>query len=245
MAVVLVTGATSGIGKAIALAFAARGDNLVLVGRSTERGLEVRQACENLGVRSVFLPLDVTAPDAPKTMVDEAESRFGRLDVACNNAGWQEPRAPLGDQDDATFDRVFDTNVRAVMRGMRAQLAVMVPRRSGVIINVGSVSAVRNPNRGLSLYSASKAALASMTRSAAMEYGPLGVSINLVSPGRIVTPMMLAAGVGSVEAIAETLPVRRIGEPADVAAAVLWLASPQAGYVIGHDLRVDGGFCAT
>jgi NAD(P)-dependent dehydrogenase (short-subunit alcohol dehydrogenase family) len=243
--VVLVTGATSGIGRATALAFAALGDSVIVAGRNIERGKAVVRECSAVGGEAVFLEADVTAPTAPAEMVALARSRYGRLDVACNNAGWQEPRRPLADQPAEVYARVFDTNVGAVVRAMSAQLHCMVEQRSGVIVNVGSASASRNPNVGLALYSASKAALASFTRSAAMEYGPLGVRVNLVTPGRIVTPMMTGAGIADSAAIAAALPARRMGDPEDVARAITWIASPDASFVLGADLRVDGGFGAT
>jgi NAD(P)-dependent dehydrogenase (short-subunit alcohol dehydrogenase family) len=113
-----------------------------------------------------------------------------------------------------------------------------------VIVNNASVSGVRNPNPGLALYSASKAAAISLTRSAAMEYAPHGIRINAVSPGRIVTPMMLASGIADMGAVAAGLPARRMGQPEEVAEAVAWLASDAAGFVFGHNLCCDGGFLA-
>ena len=117
--------------------------------------------------------------------------------------------------------------------------------RGGVIINNASVSGVRNPNPGLALYSASKAAVVSLTRSAAIEYAPLGIRINAVSPGRVETPMMLASGIADMSVVAAGLPVRRLGKPEEVAEAVVWLASDAASFVVGHNLCVDGGFLAT
>lgn len=245
MRVVLVTGATSGIGRATVRAFAALGDSVVAVGRNAERGNAVAAECAALSGEAVFFEGDVTAPSMAADVVAFACRRYGRLDVACNNAAWQEPRRPLAEQPHDVYERVFDTNVGAAVRAMRAQLGRMLEQGAGVIVNVGSVSASRNPNAGLSLYSASKAALASLTRSAAMEYGPFGIRINLVSPGRVQTPMMMGAGVGDVGAIAASLPARRIGHPEDVAAAITWLASADASFVFGADLRVDGGFGAT
>ncbi len=243
--VALVTGATSGIGRATALAFARRGASVVIVGRDAERGRTVRGECRTFGAPSEFLRADLAAAGEPEEMVARALELFGRLDIAVNNAGYQEPRAPLAQQSDGTFERVFVTNVRALFQAMRAEIkAMLAAGGGGRIVNVASVSALRNPNPGLALYSASKAAVLSLTRSAAMEYAPQGIRINAVSPGRVVTPMMLGAGLADLEAIAAGLPLRRMGEPEEVAEAILWLASEAASFVVGHNLCADGGFLA-
>jgi NAD(P)-dependent dehydrogenase (short-subunit alcohol dehydrogenase family) len=240
--VVLITGATSGIGRAAALVFARDGASLVIVGRDEARGAEICRACVDAGGQAAWFRADVARPEDLGAMVDFAVARFGRLDVAFNNAAYQEPRAALADQSDETFTRVFDTNVRSVFGAMKAEIAVMLRQGSGVIVNNASVSGVRNPNAGIALYAASKAAVISLTRSAAMEYAPSGIRINAVSPGRIVTPMMLASKIADMSAVAAGLPARRMGEAEEVAAAVRWLASDAASFVIGHNLCVDGGF---
>lgn len=243
--IVLVTGATSGIGEATARAFARSGATVVAVGRNREKGAAVAAECAAAGgVGSLFLAADVTEPEAMSGVVGQVMERFGRLDVAFNNAGWQEPRAPLDEQPDAVFDQVFDTNVRALFLAMKAEIVVMRGQGGGVVINNASVSGVRNPNPGLSLYAASKAAALALTRSAAMEYAPQGIRINAVSPGRIVTPMMLGSKIADMSVVAAGLPARRLGQPEEVAEAVLWLASDAASFVIGHNFCVDGGFLA-
>lgn len=243
--IVLVTGATSGIGEATARAFARSGATVVAVGRNREKGAVVAAECAAAGgVGSLFLAADVTEPEAMSGVVGQVMERFGRLDVAFNNAGWQEPRAPLDEQPDAVFDQVFDTNVRALFLAMKAEIAVMRGQGGGVVINNASVSGVRNPNPGLSLYAASKAAALALTRSAAMECAPQGIRINAVSPGRIVTPMMLGSKIADMSVVAAGLPARRLGQPEEVAEAVVWLASDAASFVIGHNFCVDGGFLA-
>lgn len=237
--VALVTGGTSGIGRATARALAARGADCLIVGRDRARGAAAVAECEAAGARAAFLAAD---PAQPAAAVEEAVKRFGRLDIAFNNAGHQERRAPLHEQPETVYDTVFDTNVRAVFLLLQAEVAQMLRQGGGVIVNNVSVSGVRNPNPGLSLYSASKAALLSLTRSAAMEYAPQGIRINAVSPGRVETPMMLNSGIADMAAVAAGLPIRRMGRPEEVAEAVVWLASPASSFVVGHNLCTDGGF---
>lgn len=176
-----------------------------------------------------------------RTAIERSVEKFGRVDIAFNNAGMQERRAPLAEQTLNVFDDVFQTTVRALFDAMKAPLAQMLKQGEGTIINNASVSGVRNPNPGLSVYSASKAAVISLTRSAAMEYAPAGIRINAISPGRVETQMMLSSGIADMEAI-RALPLRRMGKPEEVAEAVVWLPSPAASFVVGHNLCADGGF---
>lgn len=241
---VLVTGATSGIGAATARAFARRGAGLMIVGRDAARGAEVRRACAELGGEALFFAADVSQPDDVQRMFAFVLDNFGRIDIAFNNAGFQEPRTPFADQSDEIYERVFGTNTRALFYAMRGEIALMLKQGGGVIMNNASVSGIRNAYPGLSLYSAFKAAAISMTKSAAMEYAPHNIRINALSPGRILTPMLRASKIADIEVVAAGLPARRMGEPEDAAEAVLWLASDAAAFVIGHNLCVDGGFLA-
>lgn len=240
--VALVTGGGSGIGRGAALALARKGAAVVIAGRRETEGQEVAGEIRGLGADALFLRTDVRRREEVAALTDLIVERFGRLDIAFNNAGYQEPRAPLAEQTADQYDVVFDTNVRALFDCMQQQLRVM--RAGGVIVNNTSVSGMRNPNPGLALYSAAKAAAISLTRSAAMEYAPHGIRINAVAPGRIVTDMMMRAGIADPSLIAAGLPARRMGEPEEVAAAVVWLASDAASFVHGHVLSVDGGFLA-
>ncbi len=240
----LVSGASSGIGRATALALAREGAAVFLVGRDRERGEAAASTCAEFGAPAFFFAADLSRPGQAAAMVEAALQRFGRLDIAFNNAGMQERRALLAEQPDGVFERVVATNLRALFLAMKAEIAAMLRHGGGVIVNNASVSGVRNPNPGLALYAASKAAAISLTRSAAMEYAPHGIRINAVSPGRVETPMMLASGIDDMAAVAMGLPLRRMGRPEEVAAAVLWLASDAASFVVGHNLAVDGGFLA-
>ncbi len=243
--VCLVTGATSGIGRATALCMASEGASAVIVtGRRRGLGETLANDIRRTGADSLFVAADVTREAEIAATVEQAVARFGRLDAVFNNAGFQEQRAPLVEQTDAVFTQVFDTNVRAVFHALRHQIPALLASGGGAIVNNTSVSGMRNPNPGLALYGASKAALISLTRAAAMEYAPSGIRINAVAPGRVVTDMMLGSGIADMRSVAAGLPLRRMGHPEEVATAVVWLMSDEASFVVGHVLATDGGFLA-
>lgn len=240
--VCLVTGGGSGIGRATALQMAAEGAAAVIIaGRRREQGEAVAGECRDAGAEALFVQTDVTREAEVARLVEATVSRFGGLDVVFNNAGHQERRAPLVEQTDDIFTAVFDGNVRSVFHCLRHQLPAMEAKGGRIVVNA-SVSGVRNPNPGFSLYSASKAAVVSLTRSAALEWAPRGVRINAVAPGRVITDMMMSAGVGDAATVGAGLPLRRMGRPEEVAEAVVWLASDESSYVVGHVLAADGGF---
>lgn len=243
--VCLVLGATSGIGHATALRMAKEGAAAVVaVGRRQVLGEPLAQEIKMAGAQALFIAADVTRDSDLARVVEEAVGRFGRLDTVFNNAGFQERRAPLAEQTDAVYQQVFDTNVRATFNAMRHEIPALIAAGGGAIVNNASVSGIRNPNPGLSLYGASKAAAIALTRAAAMEYAPAGVRINAIAPGRVVTGMMLASGIADMRAVAAGLPLRRMGHPEEIAAAVVWLLSQDASYIVGHVLSADGGFLA-
>lgn len=243
--VCLVTGGASGIGRAAALRMAREGAAAVVIaGRRKALGEAVAGELRAAGAEGLHVTTDVTCEADTERLIATALQRFGRLDAVFNNAGFQERRAALADQTDTVYSQVFDTNVRAVFHCMRHQIPALLAGGGGVIVNNTSVSGLRNPNPGLSLYSASKAAAVMLTRSAAMEYAGRGVRINAIAPGRVVTDMMLASGVADMRQVAAGLPLRRMGHPEEVAAAVCWLLSDEASYVVGHVLSADGGFLA-
>ncbi|MBY0317408.1 MAG: glucose 1-dehydrogenase [Reyranella sp.] len=242
--VALVTGGATGIGRAAALALARRGATVVIAGRRRAEGEKAVAAVAAAGGAARFIATDVTRPDEIAALHRTIVADHGRLDIAFNNAGYQEPRAAIAEQDDGLYDRVFDTNVRSVYLCLQHQIRHMAGRGGGAIVVNTSVSGLRNPNPGLALYSASKAAVISLMRSAAMEYAEKGVRINAVAPGRVVTDMMLASKIMDMKAVAAGLPLRRMGQPEEVAEAVVWLASDAASFVVGHVLCTDGGFMA-
>ncbi len=244
--VCLVTGGGSGIGRATALKMAAEGAAAVVIAGRREAEIESAAAdCRRFGAQALAVRTDVTQEADVERLVGTTVERYGRLDVALNNAGFQERRAPIEQQGASVYDDVFDANVRSVFLCLRHQLPVMFAHGEGRIVINASVSGIRNPNPGLSLYSASKAAVISLMRSAAMEAAPRGVRINAIAPGRVVTDMMLRSGVGDMSSVAAALPLRRMGTPEDVAEAVVWLLSGDSSYVVGHVLAADGGFLAS
>lgn len=241
----LVVGATSGIGRATALRMAREGASTVVVaGRRQELGIRLEEELRCSGVESLFIPADVTQEADLARLMEQTMRRFGRIDAVFNNAGFQERRAPLAEQTDSVYVEVFDTNVRAIFHAMRHEIASLLASGGGAIVNNTSVSGIRNPNPGLSLYGASKAAAIALTRAAAMEYAPKGIRINAIAPGRVVTDMMLSSGIADMRSVAAGLPLRRMGHPEEIAAAVVWLLSDEAGYIVGHVLNADGGFLA-
>ncbi|CAN5243875.1 glucose 1-dehydrogenase [soil metagenome] len=242
----LVTGGGSGIGRATALQMAREGAAAVVIaGRRQVEGQGVADECTALGSLGVFVETDVRVAQQVARLVEGTVERFGRLDVAFDNAGFQERRALIDAQPESVYDSVFDSNVRSVYLCLRHQIAAMIGTGGGAIVVNASVSGIRNPNPGLSLYSASKAAVISMMRSAAMESAPRGVRINAVAPGRVDTHMMRSAGIADLSVVAAGLPLRRMGSPEEVAEAVVWLASHEASYIVGHVLAADGGFTAS
>ncbi|MBP1850319.1 SDR family NAD(P)-dependent oxidoreductase [Rhizobium halophytocola] len=243
--VCLVTGGGTGIGRAAALQMAREGAvAVVIAARRREEGEAAAAACRAEGCESLFVPTDVSQESDVARMVETTIATFGRLDAVFNNAGYQERRAPLEEQTAEVYASVFDTNVRGVFFCLRHQIPAMVQHGAGTIVVNASVSGIRNPNPGFSLYNASKAAVIAMTRTAALENAARGIRINAVAPGRVVTDMMLSAGVGDIDTVARTLPLKRMGTPQELAEATVWLLSDQSSYVVGHVLAADGGFLA-
>jgi len=240
----LITGGGSGIGRATALALAEQGARVVVAGRRASLCEETVGLIRAAGGEAVAKPTDVTVPAEVAALVRFTVHTLGRIDIAFNNAGYQERRALLAEQPEEIFETVFATNVRGIYLCMKNEIARMLETGGGVIVNNASVSGIRNPNPGLALYSASKSAVISLTRSAAMEYAAKNIRINAVAPGRVVTAMMLHSGIDDMAKVAAGLPLKRMGQAEEVARAVVWLASDAASFVVGQTLGVDGGFLA-
>lgn len=238
MKTVLITGAGQGIGRATAERFIASGHALVISDVS-EQGLDDLRA--TAPDRVAILVQDITAESAPKDAVDLALARFGRLDVLVNNAGIGRPR-PIHETSDDEIDRFLDVNVRAQIRYCRAALSILTP--GSAIVNIASIFGLRG-SAGGGVYSVSKAAMVGLTRQMAADYGPSGIRVNAVAPGLIKTPMT-ADRIDNDPVfrrlMVDSTPFNRVGTPEDIAAAVSFLASDDAGFVSGHVLVVDGGW---
>ena len=242
--VALVTGAGSGMGLATAQAFAEAGAAVVLADVNEAAAHSAAEQLVAAGHKAIAVRCDVADETQVKAMVDKTVSTFGRLDAAFNNAGVQSLIAETADASGEEFDRVNTINLRGVWSCMKYELLQMREQGSGTIVNCSSLGGLVGI-AGRAAYHASKHGVLGLTKSAALEYAAKGIRINAVCPGTIETPMvtgMLTSGDLSMEAVLRDQPIGRLGRADEIAAAVLWLCSPGASFVIGHALAVDGGY---
>jgi NAD(P)-dependent dehydrogenase (short-subunit alcohol dehydrogenase family) len=240
--VVLITGGLTGIGRAAAVAFAKKGANVVVAGRRDEAGKALAEELRGFGSEAEFINADVRKEDDVRALVDRTIERFGRLDVAVNNAGTEGRPGPITDQTAESYAATFDTNVLGTLLSVKHELRVMQAQGSGSIINISSTYG-HEGGAGASVYVASKHAVEGMTKSAALEAASSGVRVNAVAPGPIETGM-LDRFTGTSErkaALLQTVPLGRVGDPADIARAAVFLASEDASFITGQILTVDGG----
>jgi NAD(P)-dependent dehydrogenase (short-subunit alcohol dehydrogenase family) len=244
--VVLVTGGTSGIGKAAAAAFAAEGARVVVSGRREPEGLAVVEGIRAAGGEATFVRADVTKDADVKALVAAAVAKYGRLDVAFNNAGVEWTGA-VTDVTEADYRKTFDANVWGVLAAMKYEIPELVKAGGGAVVNTSSISG-HVGMAGVSVYVASKHAVEGLTKAAALEYARQGVRVTAVAPAAIVTEMMDRFVGGEhtdrAKGLAAMHPVGRMGRAEEVAAAVLYLASDAAKFVTGVSLPVDGGWLA-
>ncbi len=235
----LVTGASRGIGRAIALTLG--GHDMVVVGTATsEAGAQaIDQALKEAGIEGAGMVLDVTSPDSVAALLQAVNARFGTVEVLVNNAGITQDNL-LMRMDEPQWARVLETNLTSVYRLSRACLRPMMKARYGRIVNIASVVAAMG-NAGQTNYAAAKAGMIGFTKSLAREVGSRGITVNAVAPGFIDTDMTRALPDAQRERLLEQVPAGRFGTPEEVAAAVAFLASPQAGYITGETLHVNGG----
>jgi NAD(P)-dependent dehydrogenase (short-subunit alcohol dehydrogenase family) len=244
--VVLVTGAGSGIGRASALAFAREGAKVVVAEYNPNSGEETATLIQRDKGEAVFICTNVSKEDEVKTLIEKTISAFGRLDCAFNNAGIEGKIASTVKCSTENWDHVLAVNLKGIWLCMKYELLLMLRQKKGAIVNCSSVAGLVG-FKGLPAYVASKHGIIGLTRTAALEYAKENIRINAVCPGVIQTPMVerVTEGNAAVQAQFEAgEPVGRLGQPEEVAAAVLWLCSEAASFVTGHTMVVDGGWVA-
>ncbi len=244
--VALITGAGSGIGRATALAFGCESARVVVADVSAEGGEETVRLIRESGGEALFVRADVARASEVEAMIALAVSSFGRLDYAYNNAGMEGKGGSTVRCTEENFDRVMGLNVKGVWLCMKYEISQMLKQGAGAIVNTASIAGVgATPNDPV--YGASKAAVAHLTKSAALENAKKGIRVNAICPGFTRTSMvdrMVAAGRFTEEGLAALHPMGRLAQPDEIARAVLWLCSDEASYVTGHAMAVDGGFLA-
>ncbi|MGP3912833.1 SDR family NAD(P)-dependent oxidoreductase [Nonomuraea sp. 10N515B] len=245
--VTLVTGATGVVGGAVARAYAEEGAAVLAVGRDTARLAGLVKGIEDDGGRASSFAGDVTRSSETAAMVAAAVSRYGGLDVACNAAGVFGMLAPVADYDEDVWDDVLAVNLKGVFLSMKHEIAHMRAHGGGAIVNVASNVGAHWRLPGAAAYAASKAAVSHLTRTAARDHIADGVRVNAVSPGPIDSPMSTRPGETREqrdERLRGALPIGRVAAPEEIAAAVLWLSSPESSFVVGQDHVIDGGATA-
>ncbi|MGA0607911.1 SDR family NAD(P)-dependent oxidoreductase [Phenylobacterium sp. VNQ135] len=240
--VALITGALSGIGRATAEAFAREGYRVVVSGRRDAEGQILADELRAVGAEAEFIRADVRHEDEVKALVDGAVARFGRIDVAVNNAGTEGEMGPLVEHTPEKYAATFDTNVLGVLNSLKHELRVLQAQGEGAIVNVSSIVG-RLGFAGAGIYAASKFAVEGLTKVAALEAAPYGVRVNAVAPGPIDTPMIdrFTGSDDNKKAFGATLPLGRLGRPEEIAKTIVFLASPAAGFITGESLAADGG----
>jgi NAD(P)-dependent dehydrogenase (short-subunit alcohol dehydrogenase family) len=244
--VILITGALTGIGRATALAFAKDGATVVVSGRREAEGKALEVELRSLGAEAAFIMADVRHEDDVRNLVEQTVARFGRLDVAVNNAGTEGKPGPLTDQTPDSYTAMFDTNVLGTLLSLKHELRVMQPQGSGCIVNISSTMGERGA-ANLSLYTASKHAVEGFTKSAALEAAAFGVRVNAVAPGPTETGMLdrLTGTPDKKAAFYAAVPLKRGAKPEEIADAIVFLASSKASFITGQIVRINGGKTAS
>jgi NAD(P)-dependent dehydrogenase (short-subunit alcohol dehydrogenase family) len=244
--VVLITGALTGIGRATAFAFANEGARIVVSGRRDATGEALVAELRSLGAQAEFVRADVRHENEVQNLVDKTVARFGRLDVAVNNAGTEGTPGPITGQTVESYAATFDTNVLGVFLSMKHELRVMQAQGAGSIVNLSSTMGHRGAP-GASLYTASKHAVEGLTKSAALEAAAFGVRVNAVAPGPIETAMLdrFTGNADRKAGLVAGVPMKRVGRPEEIADAIVFAASGKASFISGQVIAVNGGKTAS
>jgi NAD(P)-dependent dehydrogenase (short-subunit alcohol dehydrogenase family) len=244
--VVLITGALTGIGRATAVAFAKDGARVVISGRRDDAGQALVAELRQLGAQAEFVRTDVRHDDEVRNLVDQTVARFGRLDVAVNNAGTEGQPGPLTAQTAESYAATFDTNVLGTVLSLKHELRVMQAQGHGSIINLSSTMGHKGA-AGASMYVASKHAVEGLTKAAALEGAAFGVRVNAVAPGPVETEMLnrFTGNADRKAAQIAGVPLKRGGKPDEIAQAIVFLGSDKASFLTGQIVAVDGGKSAT
>jgi NAD(P)-dependent dehydrogenase (short-subunit alcohol dehydrogenase family) len=236
----IVTGGSSGIGRATAVALAKGGVKIIVADRREKEGEETVLLVKESGGDSIFVKTDVANEDDVKALVDKTVKIYGRLDYAFNNAGIAETPTSLVEETSSDFDKIMNVNVRGVWLGMKYEIQQMIQRGTGAIVNMSSMAGVIGSPQS-PIYDASKHAVLGLTKSAAIGYAKSGIRINAVAPSLVKTDMFASIDKQFMEPLKSMHPIGRIAEPEEIANAVVWLLSDKASFVVGHTLIVDGG----
>jgi len=238
--VVIVTGGSSGIGRATAIAFAREGAKVVIAARRVTEGEETVKRIVEAGGEAIFVQTDVTQAKEVQALVDRTLERYGRLDAAFNNAG-SGKGIRLVDLTEDEWEQEIAVNLKSVWLCLKYQIPAMLKSGKGAIVNMASQGAILGvPN--YTAYGAAKGGAAALTRAAAAEYAAEGIRINAISPGAVETELWANAPAGMIEQVAAGIPMQRVGQPQDIAETVIWLCSDAAGFITGQNIAIDGGY---
>jgi NAD(P)-dependent dehydrogenase (short-subunit alcohol dehydrogenase family) len=243
--VALITGGNAGIGRATAIEFAKHGAKVVITGRREKEGHEVIAEIKAIGGDAIFVKTDVSKESDVEAMIKQTLETFGRLDFAFNNAGVEETLTPLANQTEETYDQIMDINVKGVWLSLKHEIPAMLKSGGGAIVNNSSIGGLVGFAMA-PIYVASKHAVVGLTKAVALEYAKQNVRVNAVAPGTIETRMFrdVASAPEVRQMLESATPIGRVGQPEEIAGAVVWLCSDGASFITGQILPIDGGYTA-